>query len=84
LKQDSELHIGTLHGWVDGVTDAPVIKLKYKHDYFAVLEKVLMVTSEQTGVVPRHVNLVPKTKRLGGGVFYFAKKHVGGITDEII
>ena len=45
----------------------------------AVLEKVLMVTSEQTGVVPRHVNLVPKTNRLGGEVFYFAKKHVGGI-----
>lgn len=51
------------------MTDAPVIKLKYKRDYNAVLEKVLMVTSEQTGVVPRHVILVPKTNRLGGGIF---------------
>ena len=61
--------MGTLQDWGDGVTDAPVIKLKYKHDYNAVLEKVLMVTSEQTGVVPRHVILVPKTNRLGGGIF---------------
>lgn len=30
-----------------------------------------MVTSGQTGVVPRHVDFVPKTNRLGGGIFYF-------------
>ena len=61
------------------MTDAPVRELKYKHENHAVLEKVLMVTSEQTGVVPRHVNLVPKTIRLGGEIFLFAKKHVGGL-----
>ena len=61
------------------MTDAPVTKLKYKHDNYAVLEKVLMATSEQTGVVPRHVILVPKTNRLGGGIFLLANKHVGGI-----
>lgn len=68
--------MGTLQCWGDGVTDAPVIKLKYKHDYNAVLEKVLMVTSEQTGVVPRHVYLVPKTNRLGGGIFLLVLKNM--------
>lgn len=56
------------------MTGAPVKELQYKHEIYAVLEKVLMVTSGQTGVVPRHVNLVPKTNRLGGGIFLFAKK----------
>lgn len=55
------------------MTVASVKELKYKHGNHAVLEKVLMVTSEQTGVVPRHVNLVPKTNRLGGGIFLFTK-----------
>lgn len=58
------------------MTDASVNKLKYKHVIHAVLEKVLMVTSEQTGVVPRHVNLVPKTNRLGGGIFLFVLKNM--------
>ena len=58
------------------MTDAPVTKLKYKHDNYAVLEKVLMATSEQTGVVPRHVILVPKTNRLGGENFFICSKNM--------
>lgn len=54
----------------DCVTGAPVIELQYKHEFHAVLEKVLMVTSGQTGVVPRHVNFVPKTIVLEVGFFY--------------
>lgn len=81
LKQVSELHMGTLKGnELKGgcVTGAPVIELQYKHEIHAVLRKVLMATSEQTGVVPRHVNLVPKTNVLEVGFFYWSKKHVGG------
>jgi hypothetical protein len=55
------------------VTGAPVIELKYKHKFHAVLEKVLMVTSGQTGVVPRHVFLVPKTIVLEVGFFYLVQ-----------
>ena len=53
------------------MTGAPVIELKYKHDIHAVLEKVLMATSGQTGVVPRRVKSRPQDNCLGGGIFLF-------------
>ncbi|GLV64283.1 hypothetical protein Bmyc01_29530 [Bacillus mycoides] len=43
MNQASEQHIGTfLHG--GGVTGAPVIELRYKHECNAVPDKVNMVT----------------------------------------
>ena len=54
---------------------APVIEL----EYIFVLEKVLLVTVAQTGVAPRHVNLVPKTIVLGVGFFILCKNISGGI-----
>ena len=63
----------------DIMAGAPVTELRYSQ-FDGVPNEANMATYSQKGVAPR-LDLVPKAKSLGDGIFLFSV--VGGIRDEV-